>query len=244
MILMLSFLTAGAQDTLILNDGSELYVHVIEVGEKTISYKKQENLNGPMYSTDISKIFMAAYKNGNRETFNKRDNDATPILPMPIEENNTKAKISNHNFEVHLVSTRTVANKKNKEVNVEADIAAYTGGRLFIKISLSTTLPKDLQSPLPATVYITTPTEKIQNFLWEKYESYSGKGCRWELPPHFFSLESSSCSIKFYTQKPGNKEILGFGGISYTVIDLKDCSSLENKLLSVALIWLQTNFGK
>jgi uncharacterized protein YfaS (alpha-2-macroglobulin family) len=241
---MLLFLTAKAQDTLILNNGEEMYIKVIEVGENAISYKKQQNLNGPIYSTDISKIFMAVYKNGKRETFSKQNPTSTSNASGALDEDKVKAVINDNNFEVHLISTKAVPDKKNKHIIITADIDAYAGGKFFTKMSLLTTQAKDIKNSGASTISINIISEKLQTFLWEKYENYAGKGYRWDLPAHFFSLDTSSCSIKFYTQKSGNKEILGFGGLSYTVLNLKNCASLENKLLSVALVWLETNFSK
>lgn len=61
-----------AQDKMILRNGNELTVKVIEVDTDIIKYKKYDNLNGPIYSIDKSKVFMITYKNGTKDVFKKQ----------------------------------------------------------------------------------------------------------------------------------------------------------------------------
>jgi hypothetical protein len=247
-VLLLFFAKAKAQDTLVLNDGTEMYVKVLEIGDNTVSYKKTENITGPTYTTDLSKIFMAIYKGGKRESFTKDNN--TPTSANQLKDGNAKdnatakAVIHDKIFEVRLTGTHTEPDNKNKFITISAGVDAYVNGKVFTAMVLVTQKAVKQQVQGATTITITAISEKLQQLLWEKYESYSGKGYRWDLPPGFFSMDSSSCSIRFYQQKTGNKEILGFGGLSFTSLGLRDCSSLENKLLSVALVWLETNFGK
>ncbi len=60
-------------DQLIYKDGTEAMVKVIEITPNEIKYKKCENLEGPVYSTKKSELFMIKYANGTREVF-KSDN--------------------------------------------------------------------------------------------------------------------------------------------------------------------------
>lgn len=237
----------NAQDTLVLNDGTELLVKLLEIRDDEILYKTAENMAGPTYTTNRAKVFMAIYKDGKREIFSNKISPSTNSQSQDgIEKvaSQAKAIISDENFEVRLIQTLTTPDKKKKAMVISADIEAYVRGKLFTKMGLYTTQAIDIKNSGTSTISIGVNSEKLNIFLWEKYENYAGKGYRWELPAHFFSSEASSCLIKFYKQKAGNKEILGFGGLSYTSFNLKDCSTLENKLLSVALIWLKTNFGK
>ncbi|MGN6401166.1 MAG: hypothetical protein ACTHMD_11975 [Flavisolibacter sp.] len=245
-VAILFFATAKAQDTLVLNDGTEMYVKVLEIKESTLSYKKTENITGPTYETDLGKIFMAIYKGGKRESFIKSDTSASEKqlnAGNATDHPKAIAVIFDKNFEVRLTAIHTEPDKKNKFLTISAAVDAYVNGKLFTSMALATRRALKPQGEGATTITVAV-SEKLQKLLWEKYESYSGKGYRWDLPPGFFSMDAAACSIRFYQQKNGNKEILGFGGLSYTSMGLKDCSSLENKLLSVALLWLETNFGK
>jgi len=239
-----------AQDTLVLNDGSEFYIKLLEVGENTLTYKKSDNINGPTYTMDLSKAFLVVYKNGEREIFHT--NEYTPTSEKQQNETgSTKAILYDNNFEVRLLSTHSIPVSKNKYIRVIAEVEVYTNGQLFSMISIFANQRKDISLDFsdPKESYlsksyitISVLNEKIKNVLFQKYEKTAGKGYGWALPPKFFTLEPSGCCVAFLEQKNGNSEILGLGGITSTKLNLQDCSSLENKLLSVALLWLETNF--
>ena len=57
-------------DNLILKNGDELIVKVLEIGTATIKYKKCNNLEGPIYTIDKSTVFMIKYANGTKDVFN------------------------------------------------------------------------------------------------------------------------------------------------------------------------------
>ncbi len=64
-------LTTHAQDRITLKSGEEIRGRVEEVTTDLIKYKKEDNLNGPMYSIEKSRVFMIDYANGSREVFNQ-----------------------------------------------------------------------------------------------------------------------------------------------------------------------------
>lgn len=56
-----------AQDKIIMMDGTELNVKVIEIDPVNIKYKKSELLEGPLYTVLKTDIFKIAYQNGVNE---------------------------------------------------------------------------------------------------------------------------------------------------------------------------------
>ena len=63
--------TARAQDIIILRSGEEIAARVEEVATDVIKYKKFDNLTGPTYNIEKSKVFMIRYENGSRDVFNE-----------------------------------------------------------------------------------------------------------------------------------------------------------------------------
>ncbi len=64
---MLMSFAAQTQDTLILKNGQELKVKVLEILSTEIKYKPFDNLDGPIYQTDKPSVFMIKFANGKRE---------------------------------------------------------------------------------------------------------------------------------------------------------------------------------
>jgi hypothetical protein len=58
-----------AQDTLSMRSGENILVKVIEVGTTEVKYKKQDNLNGPVFSMLKSDLLMIKYENGTKDDF-------------------------------------------------------------------------------------------------------------------------------------------------------------------------------
>jgi len=56
-------------DNIILNNGEEIKVKVIEIASDEIKYKKCDNLNGPTYSIKKLEVFMVKYSNGTKDVF-------------------------------------------------------------------------------------------------------------------------------------------------------------------------------
>ena len=72
-LLLFALQTAGQKDTtfdtIVLQNGDELKVKVLEVGANEVKYKKSENMNGPSYALERSKIFLIKYANGSKDVF-------------------------------------------------------------------------------------------------------------------------------------------------------------------------------
>lgn len=71
-------------DLIILNNGDDISVKVVEITQSEIKYKKCDNLNGPIYSITKSEVFTIRYSNGSKEiikqsTTNKSDNTPNDI---------------------------------------------------------------------------------------------------------------------------------------------------------------------
>lgn len=74
---MLAMFTAKAQDKITLKSGEEIEGRVEEVGSDIIKYKKADNLTGPTYSVEKSKVFMVRYANGSKEVFGETEKAST-----------------------------------------------------------------------------------------------------------------------------------------------------------------------
>ncbi len=66
-IVLASALSAGAQDLITKVTGEEVWAKVIEVSGQTIRYKLWENMNGPTYTMQKSRIYSVVYENGMEE---------------------------------------------------------------------------------------------------------------------------------------------------------------------------------
>lgn len=69
LMLIVSVLTASAQDVIVKKDGSTILSKVLEIGSTEVKYKKWNNLNGPIYTIFKSEIQVINYHNGLKETF-------------------------------------------------------------------------------------------------------------------------------------------------------------------------------
>jgi hypothetical protein len=58
-----------AQDTLSMRTGVNILVKVIEIGTTEVKYKKQDNLNGPIFSILKSDLLLIKYENGTKDDY-------------------------------------------------------------------------------------------------------------------------------------------------------------------------------
>lgn len=65
-----------SQDIILKKDGTEIKCKVVEIVSSIIKYKAYDNLNGPIYSTDKSNVFMITYENGTKEVLNPKTPEA------------------------------------------------------------------------------------------------------------------------------------------------------------------------
>lgn len=78
-------------DVIIFKKGDEVEVKVLEVGVNEIRYKKCDNLNGPTFTENKSKIFMIKFANGSKTVF---DEDTA--------QNNNNSNNTNRNEDEYL----------------------------------------------------------------------------------------------------------------------------------------------
>lgn len=71
LILVTTPLFGFSQDIITTTSGEKIEAKIKEIGEKTISYHKFNNLTGPLYTKDIKSIFQVKYENGEVEIYNK-----------------------------------------------------------------------------------------------------------------------------------------------------------------------------
>ena len=85
-LLTLSFISYSQNDVIILRNGTEITAKVEEVGTAEIKYRKASNINGPVYTADISTVFMIKYENGEKDVFenynpSSKTKTTTAVLP-------------------------------------------------------------------------------------------------------------------------------------------------------------------
>ena len=61
-------------DLIILNNGDDISVKVVEITSNEIKYKKCDNVNGPIYSIQKSEVFTIRYSNGSKEIIKSTSN--------------------------------------------------------------------------------------------------------------------------------------------------------------------------
>jgi TM2 domain-containing membrane protein YozV len=62
-------------DLIILNNGNDISVKVVEITSTEIKYKKCDNINGPIYSIQKSEVFSIRYSNGSKENIKSSSNN-------------------------------------------------------------------------------------------------------------------------------------------------------------------------
>ena len=78
---------AGAQDLITTVSGDTIKAKVVEVGPETVSYKRIDNPNGPVYTTRLSEIRSILYESGYLERYNepalpRREEPSQRVIPV------------------------------------------------------------------------------------------------------------------------------------------------------------------
>jgi hypothetical protein len=100
-----------AQDTLSMRSGENILVKVIEVGTSEVKYKKQDNLNGPIFSILKSDLLIVKYENGTKEDFSsikKIEGNNLFLIDDSVQGKNDAKRFYKYNKNVG--STMIVAN--------------------------------------------------------------------------------------------------------------------------------------
>jgi hypothetical protein len=81
-------------DKIVCINGEEIEVIVSEITSEFISYKKCDNIDGPKYSIEKSKVFIIKYKNGSKEIINNLNEPVVSTFKKnkPIISNFKKKK--------------------------------------------------------------------------------------------------------------------------------------------------------
>lgn len=77
-------------DEIILKNGDELRVKVVEIAETIIKYRRCDNLNGPIYNILKSDVFLIKYPNGTRDVFVENNNEKNASSQGSPEEKRPK----------------------------------------------------------------------------------------------------------------------------------------------------------
>ena len=90
LLLLLSSLTASAQDVIVKKDGSTIVCRVVEVNQTEVIYKRWTNLEGPNYVMNLSDISAVNYENGEKiRTDAQTQGTPAATTPLPLAQKNT-----------------------------------------------------------------------------------------------------------------------------------------------------------
>jgi len=120
--LLLTGLESFSQDVIILKNGDEIQSKVTEVLTDIIKYKKWNNQDGPVYSSNKADVFMIKYQNGTKDVFNITQIQTTP---KPIDNSNKVLEIAKPFMENQVSSESKGACKLiefNKQNGIEKEI--------------------------------------------------------------------------------------------------------------------------
>jgi len=74
-----------AQDTINLSSGARITGKVLEIGQLEIKYKRSDNLDGPLYSLQLSLVKSVFYENGTRDVFEATAMPQTQLPAVPTD---------------------------------------------------------------------------------------------------------------------------------------------------------------
>lgn len=97
-MLFVCLCTIKAQDIITLQNGDEIKAKITKVSEKEIEYKKWDNPDGPIFTKEITSIFMIKYANGEKEVFanNKTTKTHTPKPSEAMRRSGNVLMIDQH----------------------------------------------------------------------------------------------------------------------------------------------------
>lgn len=97
---LLAFISANAQDMLILKSGEDINSKIVEVNNQEIKYKKFENIDGPTYTILKADVFMIKYQNGTKETFDNNAASPKPNIKSPVNQPAKTNSYSDHSYKL------------------------------------------------------------------------------------------------------------------------------------------------
>ncbi|WP_461117027.1 hypothetical protein [Spirosoma jeollabukense] len=81
------------QDNIILKNGSEIQAKVLEVSPGQIKYRRQDNPDGPIYTTGTTDVLLIKYANGTKDVLGQSANRPPRTAPAPM--NPTGSEMTN-----------------------------------------------------------------------------------------------------------------------------------------------------
>lgn len=167
--LTLIFVSAYAQDIILMRNGDEIQCKLLEISKNEVKYKRWTNQEGPTFSEKKDNIFMLKYENGEKEmianqtqaaevqvqTFNLSANTPTlHLLPDPTPISDIYLKYTHRGFHSGLIkyghkqseeqaqkilTTDWLEYKKARRDDKVGRVFAITGGAFFT-IGLASTV--------------------------------------------------------------------------------------------------------
>lgn len=144
-----------SQDIIILKTGDEIQAKVEEIKPDVVTYRKFENIQGPLYIVEKTKIFMIKYANGSKDVF--AENGALQA-PQTQQQTTTPAP--------QVPQAVTPLAPKELPVNLEY----WNGGKVRLKNSTQTpTQVKNIMRPYPEafSLYTSGRSLKITGDVFE-----------------------------------------------------------------------------
>lgn len=85
---LLMVIGGNAQDLLVISNGEEIEVKVLEITPDNVKYKKHNNSDGPLYTIDKNEVKEIIFENGEREVFiaNVKDTDSRRAIFIKTTE--------------------------------------------------------------------------------------------------------------------------------------------------------------
>ena len=87
-LLLLSGLLTGTltfgQDNIVLKNGTEIKAKVLEVSATEIKYRKQDNLDGPVYTSGVGEVLLINYANGSKDILNQSATGQSAPAQTPL----------------------------------------------------------------------------------------------------------------------------------------------------------------
>ncbi|MVM30930.1 hypothetical protein GO755_12885 [Spirosoma sp. HMF4905] len=72
------------QDNIILKNGSEIQAKVLEVSPGQIKYRRQDNPDGPIYTTGTTDVLLIKYANGTKDVLGQSTSRSSRMAPAPM----------------------------------------------------------------------------------------------------------------------------------------------------------------
>ena len=110
-----------SQDVITLKNGDEIQSKVLEISNEIIKYKKWNNQEGPIYSSNIADVLVIKYQNGTKDVFN-----TTPSQTSPAQNDQTNKEIP-----AKKVDTSIDTSKRDIKQNVTKRMD-YENGKFYV----------------------------------------------------------------------------------------------------------------